>query len=89
MLKNLQKSSFYEVMLKERQNEKKVNVGLFVVFLLFAASAYSAFGGFGGGKGGRAPVVPEPMSCLLFLASGAAYAGIKVSEGKKEFKAIE
>lgn len=45
-------------------------------------------GGKGKGRGGPAPVVPEPMSCLLFLASGATYAGIRYLRARRNSKQL-
>ncbi|MDN3515546.1 MAG: hypothetical protein NG747_14250 [Candidatus Brocadia sp.] len=46
----------------------------------------SVFAGFGGGHNNpppRPPCVPEPVSCLLFIASGATYAGIRYLRVRK------
>lgn len=53
------------------------------IFLCFIALFFTSLVFIGGTfadnptGGGRRPIVPEPVNCLLFLASGATYAGIR------------
>lgn len=70
---------------------KKLPVGLSMVLFLFAVLVNSVFAGHnhGGGSGGNPPVVPEPISCLLFLASGATYAGIRYLRARRKSKDLE
>lgn len=63
---------------------KKLKIGLTVFFLSSSVFANSVFAEFGGGS--NPPVVPEPVSCLLFLASGATYAGIRYLRARRNSK---
>lgn len=61
--------------------------GFLIVFLsaMFMSSVYA------GGKGSRKcpPPVPEPVSCLIFLASGATYAGMRYLRGRKKSNGLD
>ncbi len=68
---------------------KKLIFGLLAI-LLITATANSAFASFGGGSGGKPPpCVPEPVSCILFLASGATYAGMRYLRSRKNTNKLD
>ncbi len=67
---------------------KKVSLGFIIVFLLCTVFISGVFAQSTKG-GGRRPIpVPEPVSILLFLASGGTYAGIRYLRARKNSKKL-
>ena len=69
---------------------KKMMVGLSTAFILLVSISSSVFA-----DGERRPIprppipIPEPVSILLFVASGATYAGIRYLRARKNSKKIQ
>ncbi|KKO18902.1 MAG: hypothetical protein DCC43_13415 [Candidatus Brocadia sp.] len=76
--------------------KKRLALGFLIVFLftMLDGGAYAqqrhsgGGGGHGGGSGGKPPVVPEPMSYLIFSVSGATYIGIRYLRARKNAKKL-
>ena len=63
---------------------RKMMVGVLTAFILSVSISSNVFAHTGGGH--RPIPVPEPVSILLLLASGATYAGIRYLRARRNSK---
>ena len=69
--------------------EKMLVIGFVISLLIGIVTVNSVYAdnNKGGGKGGNPPpCIPEPVSILLLLASGATYAGIRYLRARRNSK---
>ena len=67
---------------------KKMMIGLLTAFILLVSTSSNVFAQHTGG--GHRPIpVPEPVSILLFVASGVTYAGIRYLRARRRSKNLD